>query len=105
VQWVLTSIIKQSTTEAKSLLLGKFIQIAKHCLTLRNYSGYMQIFTALEDPTLRSSPGIWESLPRKYVPVLLELRKFTGTSTFGSYEKIKTEMYTCKSACVPFIRK
>ena len=99
--WVLTS-INMVDKPNRSELLGKFIQIAKHCKDMRNFNAVMQIMSAVEDTLMLRFEGTWEGISQKHMPVLLELRKLMAQK--DSYNAFKQEMFQHTSAGVPYLR-
>jgi len=71
--WVAVEICSASSVKAQLALITKFVNAARYCCEIRNYSTCIQIIDALEMFVVRHLP-VWKQVPTKTTEVLEELK-------------------------------
>lgn len=71
--WVAVEICSASSIKAQLALITKFVNAARYCCEIRNYSTCIQIIDALEMFVVKHLP-VWKQVPTKTSEVLEELK-------------------------------
>lgn len=71
--WVAVEICSASSIKAQLALITKFVNTARYCCEIRNYSTCIQIVDALEMFVIRQLPA-WRQVPTKTTETLEELK-------------------------------
>ncbi|XP_020623778.1 protein very KIND-like [Orbicella faveolata] len=71
--WVAVEICSASSIKAQLALITKFVNAARYCCEIRNYSTCFQIVDALEMFVIRQLP-VWKQVPTKTAEALEELK-------------------------------
>ncbi|XP_078358462.1 uncharacterized protein LOC144643172 isoform X1 [Oculina patagonica] len=71
--WVAVEICSASSIKAQLALITKFVNAARYCCEIRNYSTCIQIIDALEMFVIRQLP-VWKQVPTKTSEALEELK-------------------------------
>jgi CRP-like cAMP-binding protein/methylglyoxal synthase len=103
--WMITEILKQKTFEHMSELIVKLIKLGKAFQHLHNYSGVLQVVTALSNSAINKLKGAWALIPAKSKDMIL-LEELTETvSPLGHYKKYR-DAFAARPAnepCLPIL--
>jgi len=87
--WMITEILKQKSFEHMSELIVKLIKLGKAFQAIHNYSGIMQVVTALSNSAVNKLKGSWALIPAKSKD-MLALEELTDlASPLGHYKKYR----------------
>lgn len=67
VAWITSEITNSDTTESKTAIIAKFVEIAILCRSYNNFTTVMQIVQALKSPPVKRLPKVWSRLPRSTI--------------------------------------
>lgn len=101
--WIITEILKQKTFEQMAELIIKFIKVTKNLEALNNFSGIMQIVTALSNSSISRLKPAWALVPikkKEEFEVLSEL-----VTPLGHYKKYRDAFKNRDSnlPCLPIL--
>lgn len=82
--WLVTEILKLRTFEQMSDLIMKFIKLGKAFQAIYNWSGVMQVVSALNNSAISKLKGAWALIPPKMTSAFEELN--TLVSPLGHYK-------------------
>lgn len=103
INWIVSEILLTNDFQYRVMTICKFINVAKHCLKLQNYSSMMQIVLALTSERILNLPNTWESMPSSTMQAFKSLEEFVNP--MNRFEKIKqlNENIVASKGCIPFI--
>ncbi|XP_059174444.1 kinase non-catalytic C-lobe domain-containing protein 1-like [Physella acuta] len=70
--WVSAEILSCGTNKTQSVLVIKFLSVAKMCLNVRNFASALSILDGLENLVVRQL-AVWKNIPAKYLAYMDEL--------------------------------
>jgi CRP/FNR family cyclic AMP-dependent transcriptional regulator len=103
--WMITEILKQKSFEHMSELIVKLIKVGKAFQVIHNYSGVLQVVTALSNSAINKLKGAWALIPSKSKD-MIALEELTDTvSPLGHYKKYR-DAFAARPAnepCLPIL--
>lgn len=103
--WMITEILKQKSFEHMSELIGKLIKLGKAFQRLHNYSGVLQVVTALSNSAINKLKGAWALIPAKSKDVMILEELTEIVSPLGHYKKYR-DAFAARPAnepCLPIL--
>lgn len=85
--WMITEILKLGTVGEMAEAIIKFIRVGKHFVQMNNFSGAMEVATALNNSAIGKLKAAWAALPPKTKAELDELNELT--SPLGHYKNYR----------------
>lgn len=96
--WVPTTVCTQPDLKTRVKIIEKFIKVAKHCLTMKNYNMSMAIYSGLNGSAVSRLKQTWAQIEPKRLKILQELEiAFSPTQNYKNYRANleSTEMEPC----------
>lgn len=85
--WMVTEVLKLKTFEQMSDLIMKFIKLGKAFQAIFNFSGVMQVVSALNNSAISKLKGAWALIPPKMTSIFEELSNLV--SPLGHYKSYR----------------
>lgn len=85
--WIVTEVLKLRTFEQMSDLIMKFIKLGKAFQAIFNFSGVMQVVSALNNSAISKLKGAWALIPPKMTSIFEELGNLV--SPLGHYKSYR----------------
>eukprot|EP01125_Pyxidicula_operculata_P006043 TRINITY_DN2111_c0_g1_i1.p1 TRINITY_DN2111_c0_g1~~TRINITY_DN2111_c0_g1_i1.p1 ORF type:complete len:1230 (-),score=380.39 TRINITY_DN2111_c0_g1_i1:146-3835(-) len=101
--WVVTEILQPTSYELCSEYIQRFIRIGKELLEMRNYSGVMNILTALHSAPIGRLKNAWNLVPSKEKKDFEDLTD--SLSLLGHYKNYRETVKNLPAStpCIPLI--
>ncbi|KAJ7695692.1 ras guanine nucleotide exchange factor domain-containing protein [Mycena rosella] len=99
--WVAESILSESDTKKRTLLIKFFIKVADRCTSLSNYSTPRSMLAALDSSTISRLHQTWLGLPQKNKSQLDSLRRLADHSR--NYHEYRSKLRNTAPPAVPFL--
>lgn len=87
--WMITEILKQKSFEHMSELIVKLIKLGKCFQAIHNYSGVLQVVTALSNSAINKLKSAWALIPAKSKDMLTLEELSDIVSPLGHYKKYR----------------
>lgn len=102
VKWACSQIVLTQNIEERARCIIKFIHIAAHCRTYRNFATMSQITIALTSQEISRLAKTWSMVPRHDMQTLEELE--TLVSPMRNFHNLRAEMEGgSDQGCIPFV--
>ena len=103
--WAATEIIMQQTPKARVKSIENFIMVMDEFLTLNNFNGVMEIFTALNMGCIQRLKNTWKSVSPKQINKLKDIEELMSTGqNFSRYRKalslVSTPVLPFQAVCL-----
>lgn len=85
--WMITEILKLGSVGEMAEAIIKFIRVGKHMVQMNNFSGAMEVATALNNSAIGKLKAAWAAMPPKTKSELDELNDLT--SPLGHYKNYR----------------
>lgn len=85
--WIITELLRQKTYEQMAELIIKFVKVGKHMLALNNFSGVLEVVTALSNSAIGKLKTPWSLIPAKTKETFEELSDLV--TPLGHYKKYR----------------
>ncbi|KAJ7069680.1 ras guanine nucleotide exchange factor domain-containing protein [Mycena amicta] len=99
--WVTESILRETDTKKRTLLIKFFIKVADRCTSLNNFSTPRAILAALDSSTISRLHQTWLGLPQKNKSQLESLRRLADHSR--NYREYRSKLRNTAPPAVPFL--
>lgn len=102
-QWIVTEILKLKAYEEMAELIVKFIKVGRHMLLFNNFSGVIEVVTALNNPAIGKLKGAWILVPTKNKDILEEISEII--SPLGHYKNYRFAFHhrNIDQPCIPIL--
>ncbi|KAI0320546.1 ras guanine nucleotide exchange factor domain-containing protein [Amylostereum chailletii] len=99
--WIAESILNETDTKKRTLLVKFFIKLADRCTTLHNYSTSRSILAALDSSTISRLHQTWVGVPQKQKQQLDAIRKLADHAR--NYHEYRSKLRNTAPPAVPFL--
>jgi len=101
--WASSTICTEGVIESRVNTVAHWIEIAKQCKLLNNYSAVMAIIASLNSSAVQRLRKTWELLPDDSLVMLHQLEiMMSSESNYSTYRKISKRLLG-RSSCVPYL--
>jgi CRP-like cAMP-binding protein len=103
--WMITEILKQKSFEHMSELIAKLIKLGKCFQAIHNYSGVLQVVTALSNSAVSKLKSAWALIPAKSKDMLAFEELSDLVSPLGHYKKYRDAFASrpANEPCLPIL--
>jgi len=99
--WVATEIVKTEKLKDRTLVLGKFLEIADKCRSQNNFNALMEILSGLQSSSVFRLRQTWEGLGSKQQVLYEELKELMTRQ--GNFSKLRKHVKTCNPPLIPYL--
>eukprot|EP01117_Protostelium_nocturnum_P006397 TRINITY_DN2309_c1_g2_i1.p1 TRINITY_DN2309_c1_g2~~TRINITY_DN2309_c1_g2_i1.p1 ORF type:complete len:729 (-),score=217.35 TRINITY_DN2309_c1_g2_i1:57-2243(-) len=96
-----SAIVKGENKEQRAQLIGKFIEIANHCLTLKNFQGFFAILNGIQHPSVERLKETLQAVKPNHIQLWKTFK--TVSSKEDHYSNYKEKQQSTVSPTIPFL--